>query len=208
MVRAAGGSGEVSCCYDNGHRSNKHQNQEVRTGPCQGGPRPSLWPSEGSKVPGVGVKSLMVGGPSLPGGFHGDLLSRLLIVRVWFRMDRQTWCVNLAVQPSRALVDERFSVLLHNCPPGLQVTLHAVHHSDDGHSYEAFAHYVASASGSVNGGSVWVGGRRVSGGADVERGTFVSLQSQRTPVWAGLTLGSNQWVSCGASGRFRAASRV
>lgn len=66
-------------------------------------------------------------------------------------MDRQKCCVNLTVQPSRGMIDEKLVVLVQNCPPGFQMTIYAHHKSDDGHSYEAFAHYSASTSGSVNG---------------------------------------------------------
>lgn len=66
-------------------------------------------------------------------------------------MDRQKCCLNLSVQPSRGMVDEKFTVLVQNCPPGFQLTIYARHKADDGHSYEAFAHYCASTSGSVNG---------------------------------------------------------
>ncbi|CAG01065.1 unnamed protein product [Tetraodon nigroviridis] len=65
-------------------------------------------------------------------------------------MDRHKCCLNLSVQPSRGMVDQKFTVLVHNCPPGFQLTLHARHQSDDGHAFQAFAHYCASASGSVD----------------------------------------------------------
>uniref|UniRef100_H3C7U9 Acyl-CoA thioesterase 19 n=1 Tax=Tetraodon nigroviridis TaxID=99883 RepID=H3C7U9_TETNG len=53
-------------------------------------------------------------------------------------------CLNLSVQPSRGMVDQKFTVLVHNCPPGFQLTLHARHQSDDGHAFQAFAHYCAT----------------------------------------------------------------
>uniref|UniRef100_A0A673B548 Acyl-CoA thioesterase 19 n=1 Tax=Sphaeramia orbicularis TaxID=375764 RepID=A0A673B548_9TELE len=59
-------------------------------------------------------------------------------------------CVKLSVQPSRALVDEKFIVLVQNAPPGFQMTIHSLHHSEDGHSWEAFGHYTADATGTVN----------------------------------------------------------
>lgn len=48
-------------------------------------------------------------------------------------------------------MDEKLVILVQNCPPSFQMTIYAQHQSDDGHSYEAFAHFTASTSGSVNG---------------------------------------------------------
>uniref|UniRef100_A0A3Q3XLP2 Uncharacterized protein n=1 Tax=Mola mola TaxID=94237 RepID=A0A3Q3XLP2_MOLML len=55
------------------------------------------------------------------------------------------------VRPSRGLLDEKFAVLVQNVPPGFQLTVHARHKCEDGHSWEAFGHYTADASGTVNG---------------------------------------------------------
>ncbi|KAG8012404.1 Acyl-coenzyme A thioesterase 4 [Nibea albiflora] len=65
-------------------------------------------------------------------------------------MDRKQYCVQLSVQPSRGLMDEKFIVQAHNVPPGFQLTIHAFHKCDDGHSWEAFGHYTANAAGAVN----------------------------------------------------------
>lgn len=65
-------------------------------------------------------------------------------------MQKGQCCVKLSVQPSRGLVDEKFTILVQNTPPGFQLTLHALHHSDDGHDWEAFAHYTADNTGTVN----------------------------------------------------------
>ncbi|KAK2842791.1 hypothetical protein Q5P01_012991 [Channa striata] len=65
-------------------------------------------------------------------------------------MDRKRCCVKLSVQPSRGLVDEKFIVLVQKVPPGLQLTVHALHQCEDGHHWEAFAHYTANAAGTVN----------------------------------------------------------
>ncbi len=59
--------------------------------------------------------------------------------------------MKLSVQPSRGLMDEKFTVLVQNAPPGFQLTVHALHKCEDGHSWEAFAHYIANATGTVNG---------------------------------------------------------
>uniref|UniRef100_A0A3B4Y3S2 Acyl-coenzyme A thioesterase 4-like n=1 Tax=Seriola lalandi dorsalis TaxID=1841481 RepID=A0A3B4Y3S2_SERLL len=59
-------------------------------------------------------------------------------------------CVKLSVQPSRGLMDEKFVVLVQSVPPGFQLTVHALHQCEDGHSWEAFGHYTADASGNVN----------------------------------------------------------
>ncbi|XP_033982716.1 peroxisomal succinyl-coenzyme A thioesterase-like [Trematomus bernacchii] len=67
----------------------------------------------------------------------------------WRKMLRQH-CVKLSVQPSRGLVDEKFTVLVQNLLPGFQLTIHALHQCEDGHSWEAFAHYTADATSIVN----------------------------------------------------------
>lgn len=66
-------------------------------------------------------------------------------------MDVKQHCVKLSVQPSRGLVDEKVTVLAHSGPPGLQVTIHALHKCDDGHSWEAFGFYTTDSAGTVNG---------------------------------------------------------
>ncbi|XP_029378638.1 acyl-coenzyme A thioesterase 4-like [Echeneis naucrates] len=65
-------------------------------------------------------------------------------------MDRGQICVMLSVQPSRGLMDEKFTVLVQNAPSGFWLTVHALHRCDDGHSWEAFGHYAANAAGTVN----------------------------------------------------------
>lgn len=58
----------------------------------------------------------------------------------------------LSVTPSRALVDEKFKVLVENLPPGCPVTVRSLHHSEDKHDWEAYGHYVSDHSGVVSGG--------------------------------------------------------
>uniref|UniRef100_UPI0037E8329C peroxisomal succinyl-coenzyme A thioesterase-like n=1 Tax=Semicossyphus pulcher TaxID=241346 RepID=UPI0037E8329C len=65
-------------------------------------------------------------------------------------MDMKQCFVKLSVQPPRGLVDEKFSILVQNTPPGFQLTIHALHKCEDGHSWEAFAHYKANNTGTVN----------------------------------------------------------
>ncbi|XP_028286752.1 acyl-coenzyme A thioesterase 4-like [Parambassis ranga] len=65
-------------------------------------------------------------------------------------MDRKQCCVKVSVQPSRGLVDEKFVVLVQNAFPGFQLTVHAHHQCEDGHGWEAFGHYTADATGTVN----------------------------------------------------------
>lgn len=92
------------------------------------------------------------------------------------------------------MVDEKFTILVQNCPPGFQLTIYARHKSDDGHSFEAFAHYCASTSGSVNG--LWVNpdlggsaGLKVGDEPMAERGasllisSFRAFQSGRDLFW-------------------------
>ncbi|XP_062317866.1 bile acid-CoA:amino acid N-acyltransferase-like isoform X2 [Osmerus eperlanus] len=62
-----------------------------------------------------------------------------------------TPCPLLSVDPSRGLVDEKFTVQVSSLPPIQQITLHAQIHSDDGDFWESFGHYVSDASGLVNG---------------------------------------------------------
>ncbi|XP_049928876.1 peroxisomal succinyl-coenzyme A thioesterase-like isoform X2 [Epinephelus moara] len=65
-------------------------------------------------------------------------------------MDIKQCCVKLSVQPSRGLVDEKFTVLVQNLFPGFQLTVRALHQCEDGHTWDAFAHYIANAIGEVN----------------------------------------------------------
>ncbi|XP_068458612.1 peroxisomal succinyl-coenzyme A thioesterase-like [Clinocottus analis] len=65
-------------------------------------------------------------------------------------MERKRCCVKLSVQPSRGLMDEKFSVSVQNVLPGLPLTVHAFYKCEGGYSWEAFAHYTANATGTVN----------------------------------------------------------
>ncbi|XP_034033243.1 peroxisomal succinyl-coenzyme A thioesterase-like [Thalassophryne amazonica] len=65
-------------------------------------------------------------------------------------MDRKSCYIRLSVQPSRVLVDEKLSILVQNLCPGSKVTLHALHQCEGGHNWEAFAHYVSDATGSIS----------------------------------------------------------
>eukprot|EP00064_Thunnus_orientalis_P025565 superscaffoldBa00013252_g25955 len=56
----------------------------------------------------------------------------------------------LSVLPTRALVDEKFKVLVENLPAGSPVTLHALHHSEDKDYWEAYAHYISDHRGTVS----------------------------------------------------------
>ncbi|XP_067349414.1 peroxisomal succinyl-coenzyme A thioesterase-like isoform X1 [Channa argus] len=67
-----------------------------------------------------------------------------------FKMDRKQCCVKLSVHPSRGLVDEKFIVMVQKVPPGFQLTVHALYKCEDGHNWEAFGHYTADATGTVN----------------------------------------------------------
>ena len=58
----------------------------------------------------------------------------------------------LSVLPTRALVDEKFKVLVENLPAGSPVTLHSLHHSEDKDYWEAYAHYISDHKGTVSGG--------------------------------------------------------
>uniref|UniRef100_I3KNF8 Acyl-CoA thioesterase 15 n=1 Tax=Oreochromis niloticus TaxID=8128 RepID=I3KNF8_ORENI len=56
----------------------------------------------------------------------------------------------LSVTPSRALVDEKFQVLVENLPPGCPVTLRSLHRSEDEDDWEAYGHYVSDHRGVVS----------------------------------------------------------
>lgn len=56
----------------------------------------------------------------------------------------------LSVSPSRAMVDEKLKVLVENLPPGLPVTLHSLHLSEDNDYWEAYGHYVSDHRGVVS----------------------------------------------------------
>ncbi|CAG04136.1 unnamed protein product [Tetraodon nigroviridis] len=62
----------------------------------------------------------------------------------------QTCSPYLSAHPARALVDEKIKVLVENLPPGLPVTLHSLHHSEDKDYWEAFGHYVSDHRGVVS----------------------------------------------------------
>lgn len=47
-------------------------------------------------------------------------------------------------------MDEKFVVLVQNALPSQQLTVHAFHECEDGHSWQAFGHYTADATGTVN----------------------------------------------------------
>ncbi|XP_029951682.1 peroxisomal succinyl-coenzyme A thioesterase-like [Salarias fasciatus] len=65
-------------------------------------------------------------------------------------MDEKQYCVKLSVNPSRGLVDEKFVILVQHAPPGSELTVHAFQQSEDGHGWDAFAHYISDATGRVN----------------------------------------------------------
>ncbi|XP_035535837.1 peroxisomal succinyl-coenzyme A thioesterase-like isoform X1 [Morone saxatilis] len=56
----------------------------------------------------------------------------------------------LSVVPTRALVDEKFKVVVENLPPGCPVTLHSLHHSEDKDYWEAYGHYISDHTGTVS----------------------------------------------------------
>ncbi|XP_061629973.1 bile acid-CoA:amino acid N-acyltransferase-like isoform X3 [Phyllopteryx taeniolatus] len=58
--------------------------------------------------------------------------------------------VKLSVSPSRGLVDEKLAILVKSAPPGARLTLRAFHQCENGHGWEAFAHYLTDAAGSLN----------------------------------------------------------
>ncbi|XP_056273695.1 peroxisomal succinyl-coenzyme A thioesterase-like isoform X2 [Pseudoliparis swirei] len=65
-------------------------------------------------------------------------------------MDGKRCGAKLSVQPSRGLMDEKFTVLVQNVLPGFQLTVGAFHKCEGGYGWEAFAHYTANATGTVN----------------------------------------------------------
>lgn len=57
----------------------------------------------------------------------------------------------LSVQPTRALVDEKFQIVVRNLLPKQQVTLYSLHQSEDEDYWEAFGHYISDDNGGVTG---------------------------------------------------------
>ncbi|XP_071770141.2 peroxisomal succinyl-coenzyme A thioesterase-like [Centroberyx gerrardi] len=55
----------------------------------------------------------------------------------------------LSVFPTRDLVDNKFKVMVENLPPGLPVTLHSLHQSENKDYWEAYGHYVSDDRGTV-----------------------------------------------------------
>ncbi|KAK7891304.1 hypothetical protein WMY93_023267 [Mugilogobius chulae] len=53
-------------------------------------------------------------------------------------------------EPSRALLDEKFKVLVKNAAPGAELTLRSFHQAEKNHHWEAFGHYVCDSSGTLN----------------------------------------------------------
>ncbi|XP_041833104.1 peroxisomal succinyl-coenzyme A thioesterase-like [Melanotaenia boesemani] len=62
----------------------------------------------------------------------------------------QTAPPTVSVHPTRALVDEKFSVLVENLPPGFPVTIRSLHHSEDRDYWEAYGHYISNQNGTVS----------------------------------------------------------
>ncbi|XP_028251116.1 acyl-coenzyme A thioesterase 4-like isoform X2 [Parambassis ranga] len=56
----------------------------------------------------------------------------------------------LSVQPTRALVDEQFSVLVEKLPLACPVTVRSLHHSEDKDDWEAYGFYVSDHRGVVS----------------------------------------------------------
>uniref|UniRef100_A0A8C5HQJ7 Acyl-coenzyme A thioesterase 4-like n=1 Tax=Gouania willdenowi TaxID=441366 RepID=A0A8C5HQJ7_GOUWI len=56
----------------------------------------------------------------------------------------------LCVQPTRALVDEKFKVLVKNLPPGRPFTVRSLHLSEDKDYWEAYGHYVSDHQGELS----------------------------------------------------------
>ncbi|KAL2102597.1 hypothetical protein ACEWY4_001765 [Coilia grayii] len=59
-------------------------------------------------------------------------------------------CPVLSVQPIRALVDEKFKIVVRNLHPKEEVTLHSLHQSEDEDYWEAFGHYTSDKNGTVS----------------------------------------------------------
>ncbi|XP_063053093.1 acyl-CoA thioesterase 19 [Engraulis encrasicolus] len=59
-------------------------------------------------------------------------------------------CPLIVVRPYRSSVDDKLVVLVEKLPPRLEVTLHALLHSEDGDFWEAFGHYVSDDKGCVD----------------------------------------------------------
>lgn len=58
--------------------------------------------------------------------------------------------VKLSVHPSRALVDEKFKVVVQKAAPGANLTVQSHHLSENKHHWEAFGHYICDNTGTIN----------------------------------------------------------
>lgn len=69
-------------------------------------------------------------------------------------MDSSRPLVQLSAHPTRGLMDEKVTIVVQKAPPGLQLTVRSLHLCEDGHSWEAFGHYVSDTTGTVDGTSL------------------------------------------------------
>lgn len=65
-------------------------------------------------------------------------------------MDGSRCLVQLSAHPTRGLMDEKITIVVQKAPPGLQLTVRGLHQCEDGHSWEAFGHYVSDSTGAVD----------------------------------------------------------
>ncbi|KAL2102596.1 hypothetical protein ACEWY4_001764 [Coilia grayii] len=79
------------------------------------------------------------------------LSRRQLPTRLWIRSaTSMSVCPVLSVQPTRALVDEKFKIAVRNLQPRQEVTLHSLHQSEAKDYWEAFGHYTSDENGTVS----------------------------------------------------------
>ncbi|XP_062373493.1 peroxisomal succinyl-coenzyme A thioesterase-like [Sardina pilchardus] len=76
-----------------------------------------------------------------------------LPIQIWRSLRRPSSsmavCPVLSVRPTRALVDEKFQIVVRNLHPKQEVTLHSLHQSEDKDYWEAFGHYTSNENGTV-----------------------------------------------------------
>lgn len=70
------------------------------------------------------------------------------------RMDGSRCLVQLSAHPNRGMMDEKITIVVQRAPPGLQLTVRSLHPCEDGHSWEAFGHYMSDSTGAVDGTSL------------------------------------------------------
>lgn len=93
-------------------------------------------------------------------------------------MDGTCYLVKLSARPTRGLMDEKMTLMVHNSPPGFMLTVRSHHQCEEGNSWEAFGHYVSDASGAIDGTKLISSGEIVHSNQDIS--FYSNQQSHKT----------------------------